>query len=168
MIIRVIKKESGEENLLSVFEQWKEQEESRKLLNKEEISKLLNVFLKETNERANENNSYKEKSYEIPVIRLSDFEQWKDDEEINKPLADLLAEVSTLTVTEEAQAESFINPVKILLPRNTVNNLYRDYEKEKLNTTDFTKQRKQLLLKVVSEIITEFKPIDNYEVKISS
>jgi hypothetical protein len=112
--------------------------------------------------------SGEEKSYEIPIIRLNDFEQWKSEKEIKKPLADLFEEISTLTVTEEVQTEPFVNPVKILLPRNTLNNLYRDYDKDKLNTTVFTKHRKQLLIKVLSEIISEFKPNDNYEVKITS
>jgi len=112
--------------------------------------------------------SGEEKLYEIPQTYLSDFQQWNGLDEINKPLNELFEEVSVITVTEEAQEEPFISPVKLRLPRNTLNNLYRDYDKVKLNTTEFTKQRKELLLKVVSEIIAEFKPNENYEVKISS
>ncbi len=112
--------------------------------------------------------SGEEKLYEIPIVRLSDFEQWKEEEEINRPLDSLFEEISALTVTEESQEELFVNPIKLFLPRNTLNNLYRDKDRERLNSTQFTKHRKQLLLKVFSEITAEFKPNDVYEVKITS
>lgn len=106
-------------------------------------------------------------SYELKVIQLSDFNEWKDFVEINKSLADLLNEIPSLTLTEDAQSETFIAEVKIVLPQNTLENLERDNEEEKLFSTDFTKQRKNLLINVFKELSFRYSPTEEYEVKIS-
>jgi len=107
------------------------------------------------------------KSYDLATNQLYDFEEWRNNTEIRRSLSDLLNEIPTLTLTEDAKEESLLEEVKIVLPRSVIKNLERETEQENLLITDFTKQRKNLLIAVFRELSFKYTPVEDYEVKIT-
>ena len=120
----------------------------------------MQITILETDEQKETQSIYK--TYTLPGLRLSDFEQWKDKEEVSFSLSDFATQIEELT---QCGQDPFIENVRILLPKNVIENLRRD-ENLDLFSTAFTKNRKELLAQFSKEIQFGIGLLNGYEVKI--